>query len=84
MSIQHPSLPLCLSLPVPPLVTSQVQYSQERLADAYELIGATFVDENRDVPTALSYWRQALLIRYSDPEHPIIKKRAEPNKVRDR
>ncbi|KAF0303543.1 Protein fem-1 C [Amphibalanus amphitrite] len=63
------------------LLKSKVQYSQERLADAYELIGATFVDENRDIKTALSYWRQALLIRYRDPENPIVKRLAEPNKV---
>ncbi|XP_037091671.1 protein fem-1 homolog C-like [Pollicipes pollicipes] len=63
------------------LLQSKVSYDEERLADAYELIGATFVDELRDIPTALSYWRQALAIRHRHPRRPIVKRRLAPNKV---
>lgn len=40
-------------------------YSPERIADAYELLGSTFLDEHYDIQTALSYWRKALDIRYN-------------------
>ena len=70
------------SVPSDLIVPPQVQYSDSRLADAYELIGATFIDELHDIPTALSYWRQALCIRFRDPDQPVTKDRAEPNKVR--
>ena len=40
-------------------------YSKERIADAYELLGSTFLDDHYDIQTALTYWRSALDIRYS-------------------
>lgn len=60
----------------------QVCYSARRLADAYELLGATFVDEHRDIPTALQYWRRALDLRQRDHDQPLVKPLLPPNKVR--
>lgn len=44
-------------------LTSNIKYSPEKLANAHELIGATFLDEQNDVTEALSHWKEALLIR---------------------
>ncbi len=40
-----------------------VQYSPERIANAFELMGSTFQLENHDVSSALFFWRKALEIR---------------------
>ncbi|KAI1287985.1 Protein fem-1 -like protein C [Halotydeus destructor] len=40
------------------------EYSEERIAEAYELLGSTFLDEHYDLQTALQYWRKALAIRH--------------------
>ncbi|XP_055642760.1 protein fem-1 homolog C-like isoform X2 [Toxorhynchites rutilus septentrionalis] len=39
------------------------QYSAERLADAYELIGASFLDLHYNTHKALTYWQKAHSIR---------------------
>lgn len=38
-------------------------YSNERLANAYELMGSTHLDEHNDIHTAINYWRIAQYIR---------------------
>lgn len=59
-----------------------VSYSQERLANAHELMGTTFFDEHNDTQTALKYWRKATAIRNSNmidgvplPKKPVMTKR---------
>ncbi|KAG6464429.1 hypothetical protein O3G_MSEX014505 [Manduca sexta] len=47
------------------LLTSRVRYSPERLADAYELLGSTLLDEFNDVSAALAAWRRATAIRHA-------------------
>ena len=49
-------------------------YSPERIAEAYELLGSTFLDEHYDLQTALTYWRKALDIRLADPAQPVLKR----------
>ena len=55
-------------------------YSAERVAEAYELMGSTFLDEHYDLQTALQYWRRALEIRFKDPLNPIHKRNLLPPK----
>lgn len=59
-----------------------VSYSQERLANANELMGSTFFDEHGDTQTALRYWRKAMEIRMENmmddqplPKKPVMPKR---------
>jgi len=40
-------------------LTSALEYSPERIASAYELLGGTFLDEHHDSQKALQYWRAA-------------------------
>lgn len=40
-----------------------IDYSNERLANAHELLGSTFLDEHNDLYTALKHWRLAQFIR---------------------
>ncbi|XP_003747084.1 protein fem-1 homolog A [Galendromus occidentalis] len=40
-----------------------LDYSPERIADAYELLGATFAVENHDIGKAIDYWKRAILYR---------------------
>lgn len=47
------------------LLTSRVRYGPERLADAYELLGSTLLDEFNDVSAALAAWRRATAIRHA-------------------
>ncbi|XP_054168730.1 protein fem-1 homolog C-like [Oppia nitens] len=44
-----------------------VNYSRARIAEAYELMGSTFLDEHYDLQAALQNWRKALTIRIEDP-----------------
>lgn len=44
-----------------------------QLADAFELLGATFVDNNNAIDEALHLWRKAMELRYANPEAPLIK-----------
>ncbi|XP_014272256.1 protein fem-1 homolog A isoform X2 [Halyomorpha halys] len=41
----------------------RISYDPERLADAHELIGSTFLDEHVDTQVALSHWETAVKIR---------------------
>ena len=41
----------------------KLNYSQERIAEAYELLGSTFLDEHFDLRLTFSYWQKALKIR---------------------
>lgn len=40
-----------------------IPYSPEQLANAHELMGATFLDEDNDLIRALYHWKEALVIR---------------------
>lgn len=40
-----------------------IPYSAEKLANAHELMGATFLDEDNDLIRALYHWKEALVIR---------------------
>ncbi|XP_014486869.1 PREDICTED: protein fem-1 homolog A [Dinoponera quadriceps] len=58
-----------------------VAYSPEKLADANELMGSTFLDEHNDTHTALRYWRRAMAIRIANsvdgaplPKRPVLPK----------
>ncbi|XP_041978092.1 protein fem-1 homolog A [Aricia agestis] len=51
------------------LLVSRVQYSAERVADAYELLGATQLDEFNDVHAALAAWRHATAIRHAHGQY---------------
>jgi len=44
-------------------LTSKIEYSAERIASAYELLGSTFLDEHHDSQRALQYWRMACDVR---------------------
>ena len=37
-----------------------VHYTNERIANAYELLGCSILDEHKDVKEALNYWKKAL------------------------
>lgn len=61
----------------------RVKYDPERIADAHELIGATFLDEHNDTATALKHWRIATHLRYNHrtdseplPKRPVMPARA--------
>ncbi|XP_073969464.1 ankyrin repeat protein mann-cup [Rhodnius prolixus] len=51
----------------------RISYDPERLADAHELIGSTFLDEHVDTQVALSHWEAAVRIRNST--NPALPKR---------
>lgn len=46
---------------------SVIPYVAERLANAHELLGSTFLDEHNDLYTMLKHWRIAQRIRESTP-----------------
>ena len=52
---------------------THVAYVPERVADAYELMGSTCLDEHHDLQLALQFWRKAVQIRHRDPNNPIMK-----------
>ncbi|XP_047539896.1 uncharacterized protein LOC125073204 isoform X3 [Vanessa atalanta] len=56
------------------LLLSRVRYMPSRVADAYELLGATQLDEFNDADAALASWRRATAIRHSHGV--ILQKRA--------
>lgn len=58
---------------------SNLHYSKERIAEAYELLGSTYLDESFNVHLVMDCWGKALEIRFSDPENPIPKKLLPPN-----
>lgn len=50
-------------------------YTPERIAEAHELLGSTFLDEHHDLQTALHYWRKALQLRHDNKAtHGILNK----------
>lgn len=56
-----------------------LNYSRKRLAEAYELLGSTFLDEHFDLNLTIKYWKQALEIRNEDPKNIIKKNILPPN-----
>lgn len=58
-----------------------VTYPEEHVANAYELIGATFFDEDINLAKALEYWKKALDIRNRNPDKPIRKAKVEAKAV---
>ncbi|XP_060529006.1 protein fem-1 homolog CG6966 [Cylas formicarius] len=56
-------------------LTLHFSYSPERLANAHELIGTTFLDEHNDISVAIFHWKEALIIRQNHglfPKQPVI------------
>lgn len=49
------------------MLSARVRYPPERLADAYELLGSTLLDEFNDVSAALAAWRRATALRHGGP-----------------
>ena len=55
-----------------------IKYRRDRVAEAYELMGSTFLDEHYDLQAALHNWRTAINIRLEDgclakPRHLVSK-----------
>ncbi|KFM80845.1 Protein fem-1-like protein, partial [Stegodyphus mimosarum] len=50
-------------------------YSTERIAEAHELMGTTFLEEHHDLRKALHHWRTALELRYNNPYGRIEKRK---------
>lgn len=50
------------------------RYSNERIAEAHELMGTTFLEEHHDIRKAIHHWRTALAIRYDNPNERLEKK----------
>jgi len=44
-------------------LTTALDYSHERIASAFELLGSTFLDEHHDSQKCLQYWRAACEVR---------------------
>lgn len=59
-------------------LTSRISYSDEVLANAYELLGSTFLDEHNDVSSALMHWRKAQAIREKNPACKLEKRSPAP------
>ncbi|KAL1138298.1 hypothetical protein AAG570_009986 [Ranatra chinensis] len=60
-------------------LVESIEYSPERLADAHELLGSTFLDEHIETQLALTHWRIALRLRriYGNlPKSPTMPPRA--------
>ncbi|KAJ8960036.1 hypothetical protein NQ318_009473 [Aromia moschata] len=56
-------------------LTANISYPPEKLANAHELMGATYLDEHNDVAVALFHWKEALAIRQTHrllPKQPIM------------
>lgn len=54
-------------------LTVNICYSSEKLANAHELMGATFLEEHNDAAVALSHWKKGLTCRVKHgllPKHP--------------
>lgn len=54
-------------------------YTRERIAEAYELLGSTFLDEHFDLTLTLKYWKQALEIRNENLDNILKKNILPPN-----
>ncbi|PSN58319.1 hypothetical protein C0J52_00105 [Blattella germanica] len=59
---------------------ARVTYGPERLADAHELMGSTFLDEHNDTVAALRHWRIATQLRHTfgTNNEPIAKRPVVP------
>ncbi|XP_054713512.1 protein fem-1 homolog A-like [Uloborus diversus] len=49
-------------------------YSKERIAQAYELVGSTVLEESGNIIETLNHWRTALSLRNEDPNNYLVKK----------
>ena len=56
-----------------------VEFTKERKVEVYELIGCNYVDEKHDIPRALEIWREAMEMRFSDPDAVLVKPSRDPN-----
>lgn len=65
------------------LITSLPSCSLIEKINAYELLGATFVDKKRDMLSALDFWRKALSQRNSNSKKPIEKEISCPVEAYD-
>lgn len=65
---------LKLATPIASYLINNFNYSNERIACAYELLGCTFLDEQTDLQNALEYWRMAMDIRLHSEPLPIVKR----------
>ncbi|CAG0889144.1 unnamed protein product [Darwinula stevensoni] len=54
------------SVEVLDFLTQHVKYPAERVIEAYELMGCTYMDGFRDLPLAVSFWKKALSLRASN------------------
>ncbi|XP_037043236.1 protein fem-1 homolog CG6966 [Bradysia coprophila] len=65
------------SQPIFDLLKSRIKYSAERIADAHELIGSTFLDEHNETRVAVLHWRLAHHTRLVDSikKRPVIEPR---------
>ena len=59
-------------------LVANIPYSLERIADGYELMGSTCLDEHHDLQLALQYWRTAIQLRNRNPNDVIVKKIRPP------
>lgn len=56
-------------------LTEHINYPPEKLANAHELMGATYFDEHNDIHMCLNFWRTAINIRESMgllPKTPVV------------
>lgn len=53
-------------------LTLNVSYTPEQLANAHELMGATFLDEHNDLSICLNHWKQALKIRQQNGKYSLV------------
>ncbi|CAG9821966.1 unnamed protein product [Phaedon cochleariae] len=56
-------------------LTIRIKYPPEKLANAHELMGATYLDEHNDLAVALFHWKEALIIRREEnlfPKQPVM------------
>lgn len=55
-------------------LVQKYNYSRERIAEAHELMGSTFLEEHHHLRKCLHHWRTALAIRYTNNPNEIIPK----------
>ncbi|XP_027022588.2 protein fem-1 homolog C [Tachysurus fulvidraco] len=60
-------------------LTQHPQTNKMERINAFELLGATFVDKKRDLLGALKYWKRAMEMRYSDCSNILFK--GEPKEL---
>ncbi|XP_048001643.1 protein fem-1 homolog C isoform X2 [Leguminivora glycinivorella] len=63
------------------LLAARVRYGPSRLADAYELLGATQLDEFNDVSACLAAWRRATALRHATGTYVPKVPEQEPRKA---